>query len=55
MMIFSEDTKVARLILAKITSYSVSLLEAGKSSHMAYSILYPVGALSCNPTLAPIC
>ena len=39
MMIFSEDTDIARLILARIASYSVSLLDAGKSSHMACSIL----------------
>ena len=36
MMIFSEDTEIARSILAMIASYSASLLEAGKSKRMAY-------------------
>ena len=54
MMIFSEDTDIARSILTMIASYSVSLLDAGKSSRMAYSILSLVGALSCKPTPAPI-
>ena len=43
MMIFSKDTDVARSILARIASYSVSLLDAGKSSRMACSILSQVG------------
>ena len=47
MMIFSEDTNIARSIPASIASYSVSLLNAGKSNRMACSILSPVGALSC--------
>ena len=51
-MIFFEDTDVTRLIPARITSYLVSLLDMGKSNHMACSILSPVGALSCKPTLA---
>ena len=55
MMIFFEDTDVARLISARIASYSVLLLDAGKSSRMACSILSPVGALSCKPTLAHVC
>ena len=54
MMIFSKDTKVARLIMTRIASYLVSLLDAGKSSCMACSILSPVGALSCKPTLTPV-
>ena len=54
MMVFSEDTYVVRSIPARIDSYSISLLDAGKSSRMACSILSPVGALSCNPTLAPV-
>ena len=55
MMIFSEDMDVARLIPTRITSYSVSLLDAGKSSRMACSIISPTGALSCKPTPAPVC
>ena len=41
---FSDDTDCVRLILAKITSYSASLLDAGKSSRMACSTLSLVGA-----------
>ena len=52
MMIFFEDTDFERLILARIASYSVSLLDAGKSSRMPCSIFSPVGALSCKPTPA---
>ena len=55
MMIFSEDTKIARLILVMIASYSTSLLEAGKSKCMIYSIISPVGALSCSPSPALNC
>ena len=55
MMIFSEDTDVVRSISAMIASYSASLLDVGKSSHMACSILSPVGALSCKPTPAHVC
>ena len=55
MMIFSEDMEIARFILAMIASYSASLLEAGKYKHMAYSIISPVGALSCSPSPNPIC
>ena len=54
MMIFSEDIDVARSILAMIASYTISLLEAGKSRRMACSILSPVGALSCRPTPTPV-
>ena len=54
MMIFSEDTDVAKSIPTRISSYSVSLLDAGKSSYMACSILSPIGALICKPTPAPI-
>ena len=35
MMIFFEDTDVARSILVRIASYSVSLLDTRKSSCMA--------------------
>ena len=54
-MIFFEDRNVARSISARIVSYSVSLLDAGKSSSMACSILSPVGVLSYKPTPTPIC
>ena len=39
MMIFSEDIDFARLTPARIASYLVSLLHAGKSSRMACSII----------------
>ena len=55
MMIFFEYTDVARFILTRIASYSVSLLYVGKSSRIACSILSLVGALSCKLTLAPVC
>ena len=55
MMIFSEDTKIARSISTMIASYLASLLEMGKSKRMACSIISPVGALSCSPSLAPFC
>ena len=55
MMIFYEDTEIARLISVVIDSYSASLLEAGKSKRMTCFIISPVGALSCSPSLAPIC
>ena len=54
MMSFSEDTDFARSILARISSYLVSLLDEEKSSCMVYSILSLVGALSCKPTPTPI-
>ena len=38
-----------------ITSYSASLLEAGKFKHMAYSMTSLIGALKGNPRLAPVC
>ena len=52
MMIFSEDIDIMRSILARFSSYLVSLLDTGKYSRMACSIFSPVGALSCNP--APV-
>ena len=52
MMSFSQDTNLARLTPARIASYSVSLLDAGKSIRMACSILSPVGALSYKPISA---
>ena len=55
MIIFSEDTKIARSILALIALYSSSLLEEGKSKRMACSIISPVEALSCSPSPAPVC
>ena len=54
MMIFYEDTKIARSISARIASYLASLLDVGKSNRIAYSILSPIGALSCKTTPAPI-
>ena len=51
---FSNDTDCPRSPLARIASYSFSLLDARKSSRMACSTLSPVGALSYKPTLAPI-
>ena len=54
MMISSEDTDVVRSISDRIASYSVSLLEGGKSSHMACSIFSPIGALSCRPDPTPV-
>ena len=53
MIIFCEDTEIVRSILARIASYSASLLDAGKSNRIACSILSPVGALSykLTPTL----
>ena len=55
MMIFSEDTEIARSIPTIIASYSASLLEAGKSKCMACFIISPVGALSYSPSPAPVC
>ena len=51
---FSDDTNCARLIPARIDSYSVSLLDVGKSSCMARYTISLVGALSCKLTLAPV-
>ena len=51
---FLEGTDFARSTPSRIALYSVSLLEAGKSSCMAYFILSPVGALSFKPTPAPV-
>ena len=50
----SEDTEIVRSILAMIASYSTSLLDEGKFNRIAYSILSPIGALSCKPTPTPI-
>ena len=55
MMIFYEDTEIARSSPAMIASYSASLLEAKKSRRMACSMTSPVGALSCNPKQVPVC
>ena len=46
MMSFSEDTYFARLIPARIASYSISLLDVGKFSRIACSILSLVGGRS---------
>ena len=46
MMSFSKNIDFARSIPARIASYSVSLLDVGKFSCMAYSIISLVGALS---------
>ena len=54
MMSFYEDTDFSRSIQARTASYSVSLLDAGKSSRMTYSIISLVGALSCKPTPTPV-
>ena len=43
MMSFYEDTDFVRSTPTRTDSYSISLLDAGKSSHMAYSILSLVG------------
>ena len=43
MMTFSKDTEIARYVLARIASYLASLLDVGRSNHIAYSILSPVG------------
>ena len=50
-----EDMETVRSILARISSYSASFLEAGKSNHLAFFILSPIRALSCKPTLALVC
>ena len=55
MIIFSEDTEIARSILAMIASYLASLLEAGKSKCMACFIISLVGALSYSPRSAAVC
>ena len=46
MMIFSEDTEIARSSPVIISSCLASLLEAGKSKRMACFITSPVGASS---------
>ena len=55
MIALFEDTEIARLIPARIASYSTSLLEAERSRLMIYSIISVVGALSCSPSPAPVC
>ena len=54
MQIFSKDTEIARSSLAMMASYSASLLEANKFRRMTCFMTSPVGALSCNPRLAPV-
>ena len=54
MMIFSEDTEIVWLSSAIIASYSTSLLEVGKSKHMACSIFSPFGASSCSLSPTPV-
>ena len=51
---FFDDTDCARSTLARIASYSISLLNMRKSSYMACSTFSLVGALSCKPTPAPV-
>ena len=51
---FSDDTDCGRSISTRIASYSISLLDEGKSSCMACSTISPVGALSCKPTPTPV-
>ena len=55
MIIFSEDTEIARSISAMMDSYSASLLEVGKFKHMACYIISLVGALSCSHRPTPVC
>ena len=55
MQFFSKDTEIARSSLAMMASYSALLLEAKKFRRMTCSMTSPVGALSCNPRLAPVC
>ena len=50
-----DHTEIERLIPTMIASYSASLLEARKSKCMTCSIISLVGALSCSPSLTPIC
>ena len=52
MMSFSKDTDFARSTPTRIALYSVSLLDKGKPSRVAYSMLSLVGVLSCKPTPA---
>ena len=54
MMSFFKDANFARSTPARIASYLVSLLDAGKYSRMACYIISPVGALSCKLTPTPI-
>ena len=54
MIIFSQDTEIARSISVMMASYPASLLEAEKSKRMALPIISLVGALSCSPRLTPV-
>ena len=54
MMSFSEDIGFMRSILARIASYSISLLDAGKPTCMACYILSLVGDLICKSIPTPI-
>ena len=53
MMIFSEDTEIARSIPTRISPHSTSLLDIGKFNHIVCST--PVEALRCKPTPALVC
>ena len=55
MIIFSEDTEIARAIPAMMALYLALLLEAEKSKRMACSIISLVEALSYSPRPAPVC
>ena len=55
MITLFEDTEIVRSTLARIASYSASLLEAGKSRRMACSIISPIEALSCSPSPTHVC
>ena len=52
--ILSAETITASSIPASMTSYSDSLLEALKPKRIAYSILSPIGDLSCKPMPASV-
>ena len=51
--IFSEDTAASSLSLARMASYSTSLLEALNPSRIDCSILSPDGVLNYKPMPAP--
>ena len=55
MMIFSEDTEIARLSSVMISSYSASLLKKGKFKRRACYMISAGGALSCSPKPASVC
>ena len=54
MMIFSEDTEIARSSSAIIALYLASLLEAGKSKRMACSIISWSGLQVAAPVRLPL-